>query len=216
MSAEQRPTERAARRPGTVGAALVVALALAGAISCAALTIGRASDEVYGIPGWGVAVTAVLLAVVVGGCALIWWSRQPAFSALVLAGVAFGVLGLLAALSFGPLALLVAAALLTWAASRSRARSARAAAGAVLAGAPLPLLAVFAMAGPLVDCEPNGVTNGENVFLTFGSGGGSGGWSGSTAGDAGGAMTGHAEGPGYDYTFVCRDGRLVEFELHRR
>jgi hypothetical protein len=200
---------------------LLMALALGSATYFGVLTIDRASEEVYGIPGWGVALTAVLLALVVVGCGLIAWSRQPAFSAVVLAGVAFGVLGLFAILSFGVLALLVAGALLVWAGSGrwSSARRGRAAAGAVLAGASLPVLVVIGMAGPLVDCDVNGVTSGENVFLGLGSGGGG------DVGDAAsasatsygsGAFSGRARGAGYAFSYACRDGELVKFDLHRR
>jgi hypothetical protein len=173
---------------------------------------------VYGIPGWGVTMTLVLMSLVLVGSVLIAWSRQPAFTAVVLAGVALGVLGLLAILSFGVVALLVAGGLLGWACSSrwSGARSGRAAAGAVLAGAPLPILAVFAMAGPLVDCDIDGVTSGENVFLGRGSADGNGVSSASAAGVANGAFSGHAEGPGYDYSYVCRGGRLVKFDLRWR
>jgi hypothetical protein len=199
-------------------ATLLMALAPGSATYFGVLTIDRASEEVYGIPGWGVALTAVLLSLVVVGCGLIAWSRQLAFSAVVLAGVAFGVLGLLAILSFGVLALLVAAALLGWARSDSwsSARRGRAAAGAVLAGAPLPVLVVVAMAGPLVDCDVNGVTSGENVFLALGSARGGDVSSASAASDASGTFSGRAEGPGYEYSYVCRDGSLVKFDLHRR
>jgi hypothetical protein len=163
-------------------------------------------------------LTALLLSLVAIGCGLLAWSRQPAFGAVVLAGVAIGVLGLLAILSFGVLALLVAGALLAWAGSGrwSGARRGRAAAGAVLAGAPLPVLVVFAIAGPLVDCDVNGVTSGENVFLALGSARGGDASSASAASNATGTFSGRAEGPGYDYSYVCRDGSLVKFDLHRR
>ena len=199
-------------------ATLLMALVLGSATYFGVVTIDRASDAVYGIPGWGVALTALLLSLVAIGCGLLAWSRQPAFGAVVLAGVAIGVLGLLAILSFGVLALLVAGALLAWAGSGrwSGARRGRAAAGAVLAGAPLPVLVVFAMAGPLVDCDVNGVTSGENVFLALGSARGGEASSASAASNATGTFSGRAEGPGYDYSYVCRDGSLVKFDLHRR
>ena len=199
-------------------ATLIMALVLGSATYFGVVTIDRASDAVYGIPGWGVALTALLLSLVVIGCGLIAWSRQPAFGAVALAGVAFGVLGLLAILSFGVLALLVAGGLLASAGSGrwSGARRGRAAAGAVLAGAPLPVLVVFALAGPLVDCDVNGATSGENVFLTLGSARGADASSGRAASGASGTFSGRAEGPGYDYSYVCRDGSLVKFDLHRR
>jgi hypothetical protein len=195
-------TGPAARRSGIAGAVLLMALVLGSAIYFGVLTIDRASEEVYGIPGWGVALTAVLLSLVVVGCGLIAWSRRPAFGAVVLAGVALGVLGLLAILSFGVLALLVAGGLLGWARSGrwSSARRGRAAAGAVLAGGALPVLVVVAMAGPLVDCDVNDVTTGENVFLGLGTGGGGDASSASAAGDTSGRFSGRAEGAGYDYS----------------
>jgi hypothetical protein len=199
-------------------ATLLVVLVLGSAIYFGVVTIDRASEAVYGIPGWGAALTALLLCLVVLGCGLIAWARQPAFGAVVLAGVAAGVLGLLTILSFGLLALSVAGALIVWAGSGrwSGARRGRAAAGAVLAGAPLPVLVVFAMAGPLVDCDVNGVTSGENVFLALGSARGGDAFSASADSDASGTFSGRAEGPGYHYSYVCRDGSLVKFDLHKR
>jgi hypothetical protein len=208
----------AARWSGVTADTLLIALVLGSATYFGVATIDRASEAVYGIPGWGAALTALLLSLVVLGCGLIVWSRQPVFSAVMLAGVAASVLGLLAILSFGVLALIVAGGLLTWAGSGrwSGARRGRAAAGAVLAGTPLPVLVVFAMAGPLVDCDVNGVTSGENVFWALGSARGGDAASAIAASDASGAFSGRAEGPGYDYSYVCRDGTLVEFDLHRR
>jgi hypothetical protein len=87
--------------------------------------------------------------------------------------------------------------------------------GAVLAGASLPLLVTLAMAGPLVDCDRDGVTSGENLFLGLESTGGSG-VSSSEAGDASGTFTGRVEGGGYHYSYVCRDGRLAQFDLRWR
>jgi hypothetical protein len=78
------------------------------------------------------------------------------------------------------------------------------------------VLVVVAMAGPLVDCDVNGVTSGENVFLGLGTGGGGDASSASAAGDTSGRFSGRAEGAGYDYSYVCRDGRLVKFDLRWR
>jgi hypothetical protein len=199
---------------GARAAALLAALVLGSAIWASVLTIGHASAEVYGIPGWGVALTLVLLSATVAGCGLVASSRQPAFSAVVLAGAALGVTGLLAILSFGALALLAAAGLAGWAGTRRwpGGRSGRAAAGAVLAGAPLPLLVVFATAGPLVDCEPDGVTTRGHLFVGLESTGVASGGGGAGDGD----VRGRGEGSRYAYSYVCREGRLVQFDLRRR
>jgi len=214
-------TEKTAGVPSRSGpqiarAALPALPILAGATFLSLLTVARASQEVYGIPGWGVLVTCVLLGLTVVGCGLIAWSRQPAFSAVVVAAVALTALGFLAVLSFGVLALLVAAGLAAWA-SRGRWRGAhrgRATVGALLAGAPLPLLIGFALAGPLVDCDTNAVTSGENVFLGMQSAGSGTSATGTDGPD--GTFSGRAEGGGYAYSYVCRDGRLVSFELRWR
>jgi hypothetical protein len=148
-------------------AALPVLPILGSATYLSLLTVGRASKEVYGIPGWGVVATLALLGMTVVGRGLIAWSRRPAFSAVVFAGAAPAALGLLAVPSFGVFALLAAAGVLARAGGGRRrgARSGRAAVGAVLAGAPFALLVSFAITGPLVDCHTDGVTSGGNVFL---------------------------------------------------
>jgi hypothetical protein len=198
-------------------AALPVVPILGSATYLSLLTVDRASKEVYGIPSWGVVVTLVLLGLTVVGCGLIAWSRQPAFSAVVLAGVALAALGLLAILSFGVLALLVAGGVLAWAGSRRwrGARRGRAAVGALLAGAPLGLLVSLAIAGPLVDCDTDGVTSVENVFLGMRSAAGTSTSSASASGDPNGTFSGRVKG-GYEYSYVCRGGRLVRFDLRWR
>jgi hypothetical protein len=101
-----------------VRGALVGVPALGTAIYCSALTVDHASEPVYAVPDWAVVVTVVLLCLTLVGCGLVVTSRQPGFSAIVLVGTALGVLGLLAALSFGVPLLLLASGLLLWAASR--------------------------------------------------------------------------------------------------
>jgi hypothetical protein len=212
------PSRKAGSSASRARGALLAVPVLAGAVYCGAVVVDHASKAVYAVPGWGVAVTVVLLCLSLVGCGLVAWSRQPGFSAVVLSGVALGVLGLLAITSIGMFALLLACALLGWAGlgGWSGAGRGQAAVGAVLAGAPLPLLVIFAIAGPLVTCDRDGVTSGENVFLGLESSGGSGSVSSDgAAGDATGAFQGRSEGSGYDYSYVCRDGRLVHFDLRR-
>jgi hypothetical protein len=193
-----------------VAPAMLLALALGGATYVGVRTMTARPRRFTAAPAGGLAATAVFsLGPVVVGCGLIAWSRQLALGAVVLAGLAIGVVGLLAILSFGVLALVVAAGLLGWACSGrwSGACRGRAAAGAVLAGGALPVLVVVGMAGPLVDCDVNGVTSGENVILGLGSGGGDDVSSASAASSASWTFSGRAEGPGYDYSYVCRDAR---------
>jgi hypothetical protein len=215
---EEMPGVPSRGRVAIPRAALPVLPILGSSTYLSLLTVDRASKEVYGIPGWGVVVTLVLLGLTVVGCGLIAWSRQPAFSSVVLAGVALAALGFLTILSFGVLALLVAGGVLAWAASDrwQGARSGRAAVGALLAGAPLALLAGFAIAGPLVDCETDGVTSGENVFLGMRSTAGTSTASESASGDPDGTFSGRVEGDGYEYSYECRSERLVKFDLRWR
>lgn len=191
-------------------AACVVCAAVVGAIVLGVVVLDHAGDAVYGIPRWGVVMTVALMGSSAVGGAVLAWSRQVGFGAVVLSAAATGALGILAVFSFGLLALLAATGLLAWAASGTwaGARNTRAAVGAVLAGAPLPVLVVLAASGPLVDCQADGVTAGENVFLGVGSSGGS-----ATATADG---TGRVEGGSYEYSYTCRDGTLVRFELRWR
>jgi hypothetical protein len=198
----------------TARGAVVAAVVAAAAVACGVVVIVHSGEEVYGIPGWGVGLTVALVAVSLAGCAVVARVRQPGFSAVVLACAAFVVLGMLAVFSFGLLALLVAVGLLRWALSGrwSGPLRGRAAVGAVLAGAPLPVLVIFAAAGPLVDCDVDGVSGGENVFLGLGSDGGSA----TATGDGGGSASGRVEGGGYAYSYTCRDGQLVRFDMRWR
>jgi hypothetical protein len=213
------PIREAGNSASRARGALVAVPVLAGAVYCAAVVVDHASKAVYAVPGWGLAMTVVLLCLALVGCGLVVMSRRPGFSAVVLAGVALGVLGLLAITSIGMFALLLACALLGWAGFDGWHGDGRgqAAVGAMLAGAPLPLLVIFAIAGPLVDCDRNGVTSGENFFVSLKSSGGSASaWSGSATSDTTGAFNGRSAGSGYEYSYVCRDGRLVHFDLRWR
>lgn len=200
--------------PATIRGAVEAAAVAAAAIACGVVVIVHSGEEVYGIPGWGVGATVALVAVSLAGCALVAWAGRPGFSAVLVACAALMVLGVLAIFSVGLLALLVAGGLLSWALSGrwSGPRRGRAAVGAVLAGAPLPLLVAFAAAGPLVACDVDGAGSGENVFLGLVSDGGSA----FTTSDAGGSASGHSEGGGYAYSYTCRDGQLVRFDLRWR
>jgi hypothetical protein len=208
-----------ARKRGIARTSAVLALigAVAAAIWCGIVVVEHASKEVYGIPGWGVGVTLGLLALSALGSGLVLWSRQAEFSAIVLVIAALAVLGLVSIFSFGVLALLLAGGLLVRGHARwpSR-RGAAALIGGALAGAPLPLLVIFAASGPLVRCEANGSSSEENVFLAMASAGGSGASSGSGTTGPNGSDSGHAQGEGYEYSYVCRNQKLVRFELRWR
>jgi hypothetical protein len=216
--AEDAPSAEPAGRRRIAHAAPLVVSVLAIATFLSALTVTRASDDIYGIPGWGVAATVVLLCLTVVGCGLIASSRQPVFSVVVLAAAALGVAGILAIFSFGVLAVLLAGGLLAWAGSGrwSSARTSSAVVGGLLTGAPLPVLVSFALAGPLVECHTDGVTTGGNVFLGAQSTRETSTSPASATGEPDGTFSGHVEGDGYDYSYVCRDGRLVEFDLRWR
>src|SRR5687768_3474544 len=110
------PTRGAGSSATRARGALVAVPVLGGAVYCSALTVDHASKAVYAVPGWGVVTTGVLLSLTLVGCGLLVWSRQPLFGAVVLAGVALGVLGLLAITSIGMPALLLACGLFGWAA----------------------------------------------------------------------------------------------------
>lgn len=209
-------------QPGTPSSPAVTALValpvLAGALYSSLIVFDHAGEDVYGIPARGVAATIVLLVLTLLGAGVILWSRQAGLSAVVLAAAALGAFGVLAIFSVGLLALLASCALLAWATAHrwSGRRRSQATVGAVLAGAPLPLLVLFAAAGPLVKCEANGSSAGENAFTASRSTGGSSVSSGSATSAPDGTGSGHVKGAGYEYSYECRDGRLVRFDIRRR
>lgn len=225
--ARRRPA-RARKCVGMLGAetprgygatTLVASSVLAGTLYVATLVFVHATEDVYGIPPWGVAATVVLVLVALVGAGLMLWSRQAGLSAIVFVAVALGVFGVLAILSIGIAALLAAGGLVALAVTREwpGQRTMQAFAGAVLAGAALPILIVFALAGPLVTCDTNGASSGENLFMGLLSGTGSTSISsGGSTTSPDGTATGHSEGSGYAYSFACRDGKLVRFSLRWR
>jgi hypothetical protein len=174
------------------------------------VTVLHAADEVYAIPGYGVAIAAVAAIAAAAGIALAWRSRRG--RAVTLAALA-GALAVLAVLSFPPLLVLVAAlaAIAVRAAgSPTRGATAAAIAGGALLGIGLHVVALVALSPPLVDCA--GGRAGENVFLGLHSHASSG--TGSSGGE--GRTRGRLRGDGYDLSYACRGDALVEFELQVR
>ena len=173
------------------------------------LTVVHASDEVYAIPGYGVAIAAGAAVMAAAGIALGWRAKRG--SAVALAATA-GALAVLALLSFPPLLVLVAAlaALAVRTARGASANATAATAGGALLGVGLHVVALIALSPPLVDCESGQA--GENVFIGLGSN--STAVTGSSRGD--GATRGRLEGDDYLLTYTCRGDELADFELRDR
>ncbi|HEV7808873.1 MAG TPA: hypothetical protein VGO80_23925 [Solirubrobacteraceae bacterium] len=174
------------------------------------VTVVHARDEVYAIPGYGVAIAAGGAVVAAAGIALAWRSRRG--RAVTLAAVA-GVLVVLAVLSFPPLLVLVAAiAAIAVRTARGAApgRAAAAIAGGTLLGIGLHVVALVALSPPLVDCASGRA--GENVFLGLRSHSSTG--TASSGGD--GRTRGRLRGDAYELSYACRGDDLVEFELRDR
>ncbi|MDX6683843.1 MAG: hypothetical protein QOG94_3882 [Solirubrobacteraceae bacterium] len=174
------------------------------------VTVVHAGDEVYAIPGYGVAIAAGGAVLALAGIALAWRSRRG--RAVTLAALA-GALAVLALLSFPPLLVLVAAiaaiALRTAGRGETRNRAAAIAGGAML-GIGLHVVALIALSAPLVDCAAGRA--GENVFLGLRSHASSG--TGSAGGD--GRTRGRLRGDGYELSYACRGDDLVQFDLRDR
>jgi hypothetical protein len=193
---------------------LVVLAASAAIAACAAVGLSHAADEVYAIPSWGVTLTVVLGVVGLGGVALIAWSRNPIPAAATIASAALGVLGVLAFATVGLVLLVPLIAFLPIALSDrwSEHRRAAAIAGAVVAGGVIPVLALIAVSGPVVDCDEHGTSSGENVFMAIGNSTSEGGSSSSPDGTG----SGSARGDNYEYSFTCDGARLVDFDFRWR
>ena len=174
------------------------------------VTVVHAGDEVYAIPGYGVAIAAGAAVLAMTGIALAWRSRRG--RAVTLAALA-SALAVLALLSFPPLLVLVAAiaALAVRSASHQTGGQApQAIAGGAMLGIGLHVVALIALSPPLVDCESGKA--GENVFLGLGSDHGTG--SASSRGD--GTTRGALTGDDYELAYTCRGDELVEFDLDTR
>jgi hypothetical protein len=182
-----------------LGAAIVASLVL---------TLVHAGQEVYDIPGYGVAIAVVAGVVAAVAIGVGWRATCGRVVALAAIGGALTVLGVLSL----PPVLVVAAALLVLAVRTSRGEHATAAVVAgVLLGIALHVVALIALSPPLVDCATGSA--GENVFLGLTSNAASGRGSADAAGTT---SRGRARGETYEYTYSCRDGRLVDFELRNR
>lgn len=200
-----RPDSRAGRW-------LTLGLAVA-AVAAAVVLVAHAARPEYGVPGWGVAVAAGLLAAVLGGAWLVWTTGRFGFAARVGAGVAVVIVGLLSLASIG-LPLLLVGVLILAAVTRSARGSVRAVAGATLVGAALPMLVLLALSGPVVTCGTTTVNTEENAFMALGSGGTR--LSGEMTSAPAGTTAGRSSGPGYTYSYVCRGDRLASFHLRWR
>jgi hypothetical protein len=190
----------------------LAAYVLLGAAIAAGLvvTVVHARDEVYAIPGYGVAIAAGAAVLAMSGIALAWRSRRG--RAVTLAALA-GALAVLALLSFPPLLVLVAvlaAVAVRAAGSPTRGATAAAIAGGAMLGIGLHVVALVALSPPLVDCASGRA--GENVFLGLRSHSSTG--TGSSGG--GGPTRERLVGDGYELSYACRGDALVEFELRDR
>ncbi|HEV2814854.1 MAG TPA: hypothetical protein VGW10_16480 [Solirubrobacteraceae bacterium] len=177
-----------------------------------ALTIDHAGEAIYNLPGYAVGIAIAVAAIAVAGAALVWRSRDvwSGVGAAVVAALTVG--GLLAILSIGLVLLALAAALGVLLATRAPAgpRRGLALAGGALVGVALPLVALTALSGPLVDCA--GGSSGENFFMGLESSSGSS----SATVDVDGNASGRATGDSYEYEYECRGDRLVRFDLRER
>jgi hypothetical protein len=184
-----------------------------GAALATAVFLDHGREEIYAIPGWALVLGVALAGAAIAGCVVAATSDHPVFALAALLTVALTVAGVVSIFSVGLLLLALAAGVAVVAARM--AQSSQATIGAVLVGFAVPLLALFALSGPVVECGHDGSSSGENLFMAFGSGSDSGS-SGTVASAPGGDGSGSASGPGYAYTFECRDSELVAFELHWR
>lgn len=192
-----------------------LALLGAGLIFAFGTTIVHARQEAFYIPAYGVGIAAGAFCVAVIGLVLSWRSRRVGLAVLTMLAVGLGVIGVLAILSIGIVLLAISLALGVVVAARLAADrgGTAAAAGGVLLGLAVPVLAVIAMSGPLVECEPGGVRQGENLFLGAESSSGGGG---SAMSPDGRTSSGRTQGDTYEYTYRCQDGKLVDFDFRHR
>ena len=195
-----------------LGLGVIVATAVA---SAAAVAV-HAGEPVYAIPGWGIALSVALAVATVAGALLAARSGSPGYAIALTPAFALASFGVLAIFSVGLLALGLAAYVAVRAQARQHAsapRPPRAVAGACLAGAPLPLLILLALSGPVVSCSENSTGSGENIFMSLAAirQAESVGESESSAGP--GSNSGFAEGPGYAYSFECQGDEVTAFQI---
>lgn len=180
-----------------------------------AATIVHSRQEIFYIPAYGVGIAAGAFCLALLGLALSWRSRGFGLALVTMLAVALGVIGVLTILSIGVVLLAISLALGSVAATRLTVDGSgrAAAAGGALLGLGVPVLAVVAMSGPLVECELGGARVQGNLFLGFESGSGGGEGAGSPDGRT---SSGSTHGETYEYTYRCQDGKLVDFDFRHR
>lgn len=205
------PPSQARRFIGQAGLALLGA----GLIFAFATTVVHARQEVFYVPAYGVGIAAGALCVAVIGLGLSWRSHRFGLALLTMLAVSLGVMGVLAILSIGIVLLAISVMLGLVVATQltGDGGGTAGAAGGALLGLAVPVLAVVAMSGPLVECELGGARAGESLFLGFESG--SSGGEGAMSPD-GRTSSGRTHGDTYEYMYRCQDGKLVYFDFRHR
>jgi hypothetical protein len=185
------------------GAVVVVAVAMA------LRTIARAGEPVYDLPAIAVVTVCVAAAVAVCGAVGMMRTRQPAVafsSALV---TLLFLVGLLTILSIGIVLLLGAVAVVVVVGRRAAPNIDPAAvlSGVVLSVGLVPDL-VVSTKPPIVECSDGGVLTNSRAWW---GGSSDGSVSGSGASSADDIMSGTIAVGSHNYSYTCRDGRLVAF-----
>ncbi len=198
-----------------LGVAAIVVLA---AVAMMASVAGRSGEAVEAVSPLTLAMAAGGSALAVLGASALTLNRHRDVALLSAMASTLMAVAVLALFSVGVLVLPLAVVTLVRLVRRASGR--RGIAVPLLAGPAiavgLALLLVIWVQPPLVECQPNGVSQSSRPW--WGSGGNSGSGSSSGTGGSGsaelspsGVATGSIETPSGRYVFRCEGGKLVEF-----
>ena len=188
-----------------VAVAVRVAAVAAMALSAWLLvTVWRHGTEpVHDLPRWATTVGMAAAQAAFIGSAAIVWNGQPA----ALAVAVLGALILASIVVIPVLGMLLLVGGLVWMArSRQGALDRRALGAGLVVAVGVPVAALVAADGPLVECHENGVSSSSSIFRPSGSGSGSG----SSEGD------GELTSGGRHFTYRCDGDRLLHFSRQDR
>jgi hypothetical protein len=192
-----------------VASALVGAAVVAGVVVLTLETVRHARQPVYELPVLAVVTVCVAAVIAIGGAVALMLAREPGVAVLSALATLLFVFGLLALASVGALLLLASVTIVVLMARRWRAHGdASAVVSGGIASLALAVVLVVSSQPPIVDCLDHGVQTSSRAWWGAGRGGPHSGFGSSTPD---GTVSGSITTGSRNYSYTCRDGRLVTF-----
>jgi hypothetical protein len=173
-------------------------------------TIRHTREPVYELPVLAVVTVCVAALIAIGGAVALMFAREPGVAILGALATLLFVVGLLALASVGALLLLASATIVVVMARRWRAHGTSAVLSGGVASLGLAVVLVVSSQPPVVDCSDHDGVQGSSRAWWGGSRGGA--HSGIESSSPDGTVSGTITAGSRNYSYTCRDGRLVTFD----